>query len=130
MKLDLRLQHKRLYQASAKDPALVAVPRLPFLMIDGQGDPTGPEFQDAVGTLYGATYSLKFMHKAAQPPRDFSVMPLEGLWWCDGMEGFDMERRDLWRWTLLIVQPDFIAKAHVKEALAARRETREDSRHG
>jgi hypothetical protein len=117
MKLDLRLQHKRLYQASAKDPALVVVPRLPFLMIDGQGDPSGLEFQDAVGTLYGATYALKSAFKNEPAGQDFSVMPLEGLWWCEGIPGFDMDRKDLWRWTLMILQPDFVDKASVKQAL-------------
>ncbi len=119
MKLDLRLRHKALYQASAKEPSLVNVPKLPFLMIDGQGDPSGLEFQDAVGTLYGATYALKTAFKTADPGQDFSVMPLEGLWWCEDTSRFDMDRKDLWRWTLMILQPDFVAKADVKQAMEA-----------
>ena len=124
MKVDLRVQHKELYKASALEPQLVTVPKLPFLMIDGQGDPAGPEFQDAVGTLYGTTYALKFSFKNAQPGQDFSVMPLEGLWWCEGIPGFDMDRKDLWRWTLMILQPDFVDKANVKASLAALGEKR------
>src|SRR5512135_1713340 len=107
MKVDLRLRHKDLYNVSAKDPQVVTVPKLPFLMIDGQGDPSGLEFQDAVGTLYGATYGLKHSFKNGQPAQDFSVMPLEGLWWCEGISGFDMARKDLWRWTLMVLQPEF-----------------------
>jgi hypothetical protein len=117
MKLDLRLHHKDLYQASAKEPVLVNVPKLPFLMIDGQGDPSGLEFQDAVGTLYGATYALKFAYKNEGSGQDFSVMPLEGQWWCEGIPGFDMDRKDLWRWTLMVLQPDFVDKVRVKQAL-------------
>jgi hypothetical protein len=117
MKVDLRLRHKDLYNASAKDPQVVTVPKLPFLMIDGQGDPSGLEFQDAVGTLYGATYGLKHSFKNGQPVQDFSVMPLEGLWWCEGIPGFDMDRKELWRWTLMILQPEFVTKASVSQAL-------------
>jgi len=117
MKVDLRSRYKELYKASAMEPQLVKVPKLPFLMIDGQGNPGGLEFQDAVGTLYGTTYALKFNYKNATPARDFSVMPLEGLWWCDGIPGFDMDRKDLWRWTLMILQPEFVDKPSVKLAV-------------
>ena len=124
MKVDLRLRHKELYKASATEAKLVTVPKLLFLMVDGQGDPSGLEFQDAVGTLYGATNTLKFAFKNENPEQDFSVMPLEGLWWCEGIPGFDMDRKELWRWTLMILQPDFVGVAHVKRALTALAEKR------
>jgi hypothetical protein len=119
MKADLRVKYKPLYAATAKAPVLVDVPALPFLTVDGEGDPNGPEFQDAIGALYGTVYTLKFMLKAAKPARDFSIMPLEGLWWCEGIEGFDNERRELWRWTLMIMLPDFADSAMIKSAVKA-----------
>ena len=124
MKSDLKAQFSDMYTASDKEPKLIAVPRLPFLMMDGAGDPNGPEFQDAVGALYGTAYALRFALKKATPPRDLSVMPLEGLWWCEGMDGFDPERREAWRWTLMILQPDFVTRAMVKEALGELAERR------
>jgi hypothetical protein len=45
-------------------------------------------------------------------------MPLEGLWWCEGADHFDVERRDAWRWTLMILQPDFVTRPSLKAALA------------
>lgn len=43
--LDLKQQWQELYQASAKQPSLVQVPALNYLMVDGEGDPrrTAPE---------------------------------------------------------------------------------------
>ncbi len=40
---------------------------------------------------------------------DYVVPPLEGLWWIDGGELF-FEKRDNWRWTLMIRQPEFVTR--------------------
>jgi hypothetical protein len=122
-KVDLRKQYALLYKASAKEPAVVQVPRLAFLMANGQGDPQAEEFQQAVGALYGLSYTLKFGLKKRGGP-DFTVMALEGLWWADGAcpgEAFIKDLRDQWKWTLLILQPDFIGQTDVE---AAREELR------
>lgn len=38
---------------------------------------------------------------------EYVVPPLEGLWWID--EGsFSLEKRDNWKWTLIIRQPEFV----------------------
>jgi hypothetical protein len=38
-------------------------------------------------------------------------MPLEGLWWTDNMSSrFSPEDKLHWRWTLMIMQPDFVTK--------------------
>jgi hypothetical protein len=47
--------------------------------------------------------------KGKQPEGFFEyvVPPLEGLWWID--EGsFSFEKRDNWKWTLMIRQPEFV----------------------
>lgn len=73
---------KHLYRASAKKPSIVQVPEMPYLMIDGKGDPNKAQsFQDAMEALYGIAYTLKFAVKFNDPDKDFVVMPLEGLWW-------------------------------------------------
>jgi hypothetical protein len=117
MKADLCAEFRALCTASAKAPEVVTVPRLPFLMIDGAGEPSGPEFQDAVGALYGTAYTVKFALKKAKPPREYPVMALEALWWCEGMDRFDMDRREAWRWTLMILQPEFVTRSLVKNAV-------------
>ena len=82
--LDLVKLHRPLYSPSARHPAIVEVPELAFLMVDGRGDPnTSEAYQDALQALYSVAYTLKFTLKKADPERDFKVAPLEGLWWAD-----------------------------------------------
>ena len=88
-----------------QDPQFVDLAPRQFLMIDGSGNPnTSPEYRDAVSALYSLAYSLKFALKKRGV--EFSVGPLEGLWWTDDMATFDAQRKDEWRWTMMIGQPD------------------------
>jgi hypothetical protein len=118
-KLDLKKELKHLYQPSAKEVVLVDVPAMNFLMIDGKGDPvTSQAFQDAMETLYGMAYGIKFGMKQQGLGPDFTVMAVEGLWWIAGREDFDMEARDDWLWTLMIMQPDHVTRDIVDQAAA------------
>ncbi len=117
MKLDLRTVLKPLYTASAKTTEVIEIPRLKYLMIDGDGPPATEQFQKSIEALYSLTYTMKFTLKFQRPARDFSVLPLEGLWSCSDAE-FDMSKPDTWSWTLMIVQPEFITGAIVKAAAA------------
>jgi hypothetical protein len=120
-KLDLKKQYKHLYQPPANEVAVVEVPELPFAMLDGRIAPgetpsTSATFEDAVGALYGISYTLKFIStKRETDPVDYGVMPLEGLWWADSGE-FDPERSEPWNYTLLILQPDHVDEALFEEA--------------
>jgi hypothetical protein len=110
-KLDHKKVLKSLYYPSEKEIATVDVPAMNFVMIDGFGDPnTSQEFQDAVEALYGVSYALKFMLKKREGVPDYAVMPLEGLWRADDMRRFTPEAKELWKWTLMIMQPDFITE--------------------
>ena len=112
-KLDLRKQYKHLYQPSAKKVEIVEVPPLQFIMVDGSIAPgasvgDSPDFQEAVGALYGISYTLKFMlKKRADNPIDYPVMALEGLWGTvSGAFSFGVP--DTWLYTVMIMQPDVI----------------------
>lgn len=109
-KLDLKRVLKPLYTANAGQPVILDVPKLPFLMIDGKGDPGAEAYGDAVGALYALAYGLKFTSKL-QLGRDFAVMPLEGLWWSEDLAAFSANRRDDWLWTMMILMPDWITAA-------------------
>ena len=115
-KIDLRKQLKPFYSPSARDFSLIEIPPLQYLMIDGHGDPAVvPEYTEAVQTLYGISYTLKFHFKKTQGV-DYTVMGLEGLWWMPDMREFSLERRADWDWTMMILQPEFITPALVEEA--------------
>ena len=102
---------------------MVTVPKMSFLMIDGQGDPnTGQAFQEAVECLYAVSYTIKFMVKKGALAIDYRVMPLEGLWWADNMCEFSVERKNDWKWTLMILQPEIVTKKLVSEATTRVRE--------
>ena len=79
---------KQLYNPSSKQPSIVEVPAMNFLMVDGVGDPnTSPQYKDAIETLYALAYTLKFAIKHAEKI-DYQVSLLEGLWWSDDMDAF------------------------------------------
>ncbi len=122
MKIDLRKELKHLYAPSAKKVEIVDVPNFHFVMIDGAIRPdetpeTSQEFQDAIGALYGVSYTLKFMSKLRKTnPVDYTVMALEGLWWTDSGE-FNWSKQEEWKWTMMILQPDHITAEMFHEAL-------------
>jgi hypothetical protein len=115
-RLDLKKQLKHLYNPSKAAFALVDVPPMSFIMIDGQGNPnTSEPFAAATQALYSLAYTLKFDFKKNRGV-DFPVMALEGLWWADDMDAFRMDRRADWKWTLMIMQPDVVKKTDFKAA--------------
>jgi hypothetical protein len=122
-KIDYKKQLKHLYNPSAKEVTVVNVPRLNFLMTDGAGDPNKSEdFLNAVEALYGLAYALKFMIKKGETGVDYGVLPLEGLWWTDDPSEFNADDKDAWKWTLMIMQPEFVTKTLYDSAVEQVRE--------
>ena len=117
-KIDFKHQLKHLYQPSAREVVVVDVPPLNYLMLDGEGDPnTSKAYQAAVEVLFGLAYAIKFMVKKGALAIDYGVLPLEGLWWADDMTSFSTADKSNWKWTMLIMQPDFITPVMVAEAI-------------
>ncbi|HZP90204.1 MAG TPA: GyrI-like domain-containing protein [Actinomycetota bacterium] len=116
-KLDLKRSMRRLYFPPVGQPVLVDVPELSFLAIDGRGDPsTSRTYHEAVEALFAVSYALKFMIKRMDPEDDYTVMPLESLWWTGPGSEFDLEDRGRWRWTAMIVQPPVVTQELVRGA--------------
>lgn len=119
-KLDLKKELKHLYAPSSREPVEVNVPEMNFLMLDGEGDPNGSrEFAEAVDALFPVSYAIKFMVKKGPLPTDYGVMPLEGLWWADEGSRFQVEDKSSWKWTLMVMQPEFVTKEMVENAILA-----------
>jgi hypothetical protein len=121
-KVNLRDEIKHLYDPSAKEVVEMEVPQMRFLMVDGQGDPaTSVAYQEAVETLYALSYALQVAIKEAEGV-DYAIMPLEGLWWVDE-EGATLEdileNRDNWKWTSMIMQPEWVTEGRVERGLAS-----------
>lgn len=115
-KIDFKKELKHLYKPSPKSVDIVNVPKMNFLMIDGKGDPNiSQEFKHAVEALFALAYRIKFSIKQSEKAIDYSVMPLEGLWWADDMSKFSVEDKSSWKWTLMIQQPEFVSEEIVKQ---------------
>jgi hypothetical protein len=130
-KLDLKKDLKSLYVPSARKVEVVDVPAMKFVMIDGAIEPgmapgTSPLFQENMQALYSAAYTLKFTaKKRKEDPVDYPVMALEGLWWVeDGT--FDIQKPGNWKYTVMIMQPEFVTAEMFSEALAQMRRKKGD----
>lgn len=109
-KIDFKKSLKRFYAPTSRDFEIVEVPAMQFVMIDGQGDPnSSASYAAAVGWLYAVSYAMKFASKAAG--LDYTVPPLEALWWSDDMADFSAGRRERWRWTVMLMVPDAVSQA-------------------
>ena len=118
-KIDLKKEMKPLYQPTTREVVQIEVPTQKYLMVDGEGDPnTSQEYAHAVETLFSVSYTAKFMVKKGPQSIDYSVMPLEGLWWADDMSAFVANDKAKWKWTMMILQPSFVANEIIDAAVA------------
>ena len=107
-KVDFKKSLKPLYDPTIKGFHIVEVHPMNFIMVDGAGNPnTSLEYQQAIEALYTISYGVKF----AMKPDGFDhvVPPLEGLWWMDDMHEFTLENKYRWKWTMMIMQPEWVS---------------------
>ncbi|MGI5919244.1 MAG: GyrI-like domain-containing protein [Christensenellales bacterium] len=117
---------KRLYFPPAKQPQILTVSPMRYVMIDGQGDPnTSEAFQDAVAALYSVSYGIKMLPKKGTAPPgyfEYKVSALEGLWTMPEGEDFDPNDKSRLIWTLIIMQPPFVTPELFEEVRIAQRD--------
>ena len=116
VKIDYKKELKNFYETSSKEVKFVDVPQMNFLKIDGLGAPGAQAYQEAVEALFQLSYTIKFMIKKGERAIDYGVMPLQGHWWVDDMTKFDVDKKDKWKWTMMIMQPELVTKSIVEEA--------------
>lgn len=113
-KIDYKKTEKQYYLPKA--PAILPVPEMVFIAVDGAGDPnTSPAYAEALEILYGLSFTIKMSKMSGSQPDgyfDYVVPPLEGLWWtaAPGFDGRPQENKDAFIWTSLIRQPDFVTE--------------------
>jgi hypothetical protein len=116
-KMDLKKDLKHLYNPSSRKPVIVDVPKMNFIMVNGEGDPNTSEvFREALEALYGLSFTIKFASKKVFEI-DYPVMALEGLWWGTpkGLTRFTSDDKAEWKWTLMMMQPDHISEQFFKK---------------
>ncbi len=122
-RVDFKREMKKIYFPAPRNPEFVKVPGMNFLMIDGKGDPTKSDaYQAAADSLYAVSYALKFSIKYSPQRIDYTLLPMETLWWAEDMTAFSEERRDEWLWTAMIRQPELIKREMVTEMMVDVRE--------
>ncbi|MBB4064619.1 GyrI-like domain-containing protein [Gellertiella hungarica] len=118
MKHDLRKEMPHFFEAPKGRFEEVTLPPARYFAVDGFGNPnTSPAYRAAVEALYRASYKLKFLSKAAGA--DYTVPPLEGLWWAEDPAVFAARNKDHWSWQMLILIPPFVGEALAEKAVAA-----------
>ena len=127
---DLKKELAQLFNPP-RDPVLVDVPELGYLMIDGKGAPEPAEgdepteLQRSFTALFPVAYTIKFRLK-----RDglaMSILPLEALWFTDE-QTFDMNApKDDWTWRALMAVSHDVTPEIFQEAVADVRRRKGDS---
>jgi hypothetical protein len=113
-KIDFKKTFKTLYNPPKEMFQIVDVPQMNYLMIDGKGNPNTSElYQQSVEVLYTMSYGIKFALKAQG--FDHVIPPLEGLWWMLNMNDFTRENKELWEWTMMIMQPEWVSNESVEK---------------
>ena len=120
-KVDYKKELKHLYGSSSKKVVIVEVPSMNYFMVDGEGGPAAESYQQAIEALYGLSFTVKFDVKKGVG-LDYTVMPLEGLWWAKDITAFSADRKDEWLWKMMIMQPDYVTAKHVNAATKQLRE--------
>jgi hypothetical protein len=121
--IDLRKQMKDLWSPPVGKVVLVTVPAMPYLVIEGMGNPsTSKAFQEAIQALYSAAYTMKFGAKSAGVA-EWKVTPLEALWWnTSGRDvsdtDFSAEAAGEIAWKALVMQPVVVTADMLEQAKA------------
>lgn len=117
-KIDFKKVLKPLYSPPTGEFAVIEVPTMQFVKLDGEGDPNeSPSYTSAVEWLYSVSYAMKFAAKG-KLGKDYVVPPLEGLWWAADPTSFVRRDKDQWHWTLMIMVPDMIDREIFRGAVA------------
>lgn len=128
MAFDFKKEYRDLYLPKTK-PALIDVPAMTFVAVAGAGNPNEENgaYADALGLLYGFSFAVKMAKMGDWQPEgyfDYTVPPLEGLWWGGGFDGVRIADKDALNWMSMIRQPDFVTPevfAWAAEQVAAKK---------
>lgn len=108
-KVDYKKTYKDYYIPKSK-PEIINIPKILFVSIQGEGNPNGDDFSQAVEALYAFSYAVKMSYKSEKVPvgyYEYIVFPLEGEW-----DLIDKAKpstdKDNFKYKIMIRQPDFL----------------------
>ena len=124
MKVDVKKEYHELFETSAKAIDTVDVPEFQFLMIDGIGNPTVAEFKQKSKALNLLAKAIRAYYKE-QDDINYLISPLEGLWDTYDNSQFDVTRKQMIKFTLMIAQPKLLDEEtfeKIKEHIAEKKD--------
>ena len=112
-KYDIQKEYPQLYRAMTKKISSLVVPKLKYIAIDGIGNPTVPEFRNKSKLLFLINKSLKEYYQKQEI--SFSGAKLEGIWDTYDNSHFDVTRKKMIKYTLMMLQPPILTEEILEE---------------
>lgn len=119
MKYEWRKKDKDIYLPKGME--IKEMPKMQYIILEGQGNPNGDQFLSCIEALYALSYGLKMSLKKREDLKeayDYTVFPLEAIWSLnsEGQEKYKkgipvIELKDDMVFKVMIRQPDFIDQA-------------------
>lgn len=122
MKIDVKKEYRELYNATTRQIDTVVVPEFQFIMVDGVGNPEAPDFKLKSKALTAMAKAIRSYYKQKEDVT-YLISPLEGLWDTYDNAKFDVTRKKMIRYTLMICQPRFLTEEvfnEVKQTLISK----------
>lgn len=121
MAFDYKKEYKEFY-LPPKKPAIITVPEMHYIAVNGKGDPNDPEgeYKKAIGALYAIAFTIKMSYKGQHQIEGYFpyvVPPLEGLWSQSGGGSIDYARKEAFEWTSMIRLPEFVTETEFNWAI-------------
>ncbi|GGO01159.1 GyrI-like domain-containing protein [Saccharibacillus kuerlensis] len=110
-KIHYKKDYKSFYQPKAV-PEVLHIPAMPFLTIEGSGDPNEEPFAQDTAALYSLSYAVKMSYKSDNVPTgyyEYTVFPLEGIWDLVDRTKTAVDKSNL-KYKIMIRQPDFLTQ--------------------
>lgn len=124
MKEGIRKEYKKQYDASTKRIDVIEVPEFNFIMIDGIGNPNVEEFKLKSEALHILSKAIKDYFKEVHDLL-YLISPIEGVWDTYDNSQFDVTRKKMIKFTLMIAQPKALDERtfeDIKEHIAAKKD--------
>ena len=112
IKFDVKKEYPQLYRATTKKISRIVVPKLKYIAIDGIGNPTVLEFKEKTKLMFTINKSLRKYYQ--NEDITFSGAKLEGIWDTYDNSHFDVTRKKMIKYTLMMPQPPILTD-HILE---------------
>lgn len=114
MAFDYKKEYKEFYMPK-NAPSIIEIPKMNYIIVKGKGNPNeeNGDYKKSIGLLYGIAFTIKMSYKGVHQIKGFFnyvVPPLEGLWWQEGSNTIDYQKKETFHFLSMIRLPDFVTK--------------------